>query len=214
MWGFRLHWEKAPIETDTFSVWEPKCLYIKSVEESSSSNPSSKYLMVLFCCDDDGCHPGVKIWTHPTPTLFTWFGIFRLLTQPQDKKKKKEFNGRHFHSDDDIAVEPFLEVQHINFNQERIHLHHNCWTKCVNVEGDYVENKCARFSDIDSFYLRPLTYQSAHVQLTYRLSKLWIPFAFFAWFTMVNNVVTWQQSNTEWTNITSTKCRHPAAMNP
>lgn len=89
MWGFRLHWEKAPIGTDTFSVWEPKCLYIKSVEESSSSNPSSKYLMVLFCCVDDGCHPGVKIWTHPTPTLFTWFGIFRLLTQPQEKKKRR-----------------------------------------------------------------------------------------------------------------------------
>lgn len=54
----------------------------------------------------------------------------------------------------------FLEVNDPDFYKEGIRLLHDCWTKSVNVGGDSVENKLARFSEIDSFYLRPWIYQS------------------------------------------------------
>ncbi|XP_059804841.1 dehydrogenase/reductase (SDR family) member 7Cb isoform X2 [Hypanus sabinus] len=49
------------------------------------------------------------------------------------------------------------------FWRSRFRMLHDHWTKCVNVEGTMLKNKCARFSKIDS-YLRPRTYQSSLIK--------------------------------------------------
>ena len=75
---------------------------------------------------------------------------------------KRELGGRHFASDDDVinAVEYFLSDKDSGFYAEGIRMLHDRWTKCVSVEGDYVENKCVYSLIIDSFYLGARTYQS------------------------------------------------------
>ena len=56
-------------------------------------------------------------------------------------KMKKELSGHHFARLDDVmnAVGHFLRYQNGAFYTEGIHLFHDCWTKCVNVGGHYVE---------------------------------------------------------------------------
>ena len=56
----------------------------------------------------------------------------------------KVLGGHHFARDGDgmNAVDHFLRDQNGVFFTERTRLLHDCWTKCVNVRGDYVENDC------------------------------------------------------------------------
>ena len=57
---------------------------------------------------------------------------------------KKEISGHHFARNNDImnAVYHFLRDKNGAFYAEGIRLLHDRWTKCVNVGGDYVDNKC------------------------------------------------------------------------
>ena len=52
---------------------------------------------------------------------------------------KKELGGHNFSRDDDVmnAVDQFLRDQVGAFYTEEIRLLSDCWTKCVNVGGDY-----------------------------------------------------------------------------
>ena len=54
---------------------------------------------------------------------------------------KKELRGHNFARSDDAmnAVDHFLRDQNGAFYTEGIRLLHDCWTKCVNIGGDYVE---------------------------------------------------------------------------
>ena len=54
-------------------------------------------------------------------------------------KIKKQLHDHHFARDDDVmnTVDHFLRVQNGAFYTEGICLLHDCWTKCVNVGGDY-----------------------------------------------------------------------------
>ena len=55
-------------------------------------------------------------------------------------KMKKEPRGHNFARDDVInAVDNFLRNQNSTLYTEEIHPLHDCWTKCVNVGGDYVD---------------------------------------------------------------------------
>ena len=56
-------------------------------------------------------------------------------------KLKKELCGRHFDTDDDVigAVNQFLEDQSPDFYKAGISMLYNRWTKCVDLQGDYVE---------------------------------------------------------------------------
>ena len=56
-------------------------------------------------------------------------------------KMKKELSGCHFHTNDDVkqAVEAFLEAQNATFYREGIQMLQHCWTKCVSLQGDFVE---------------------------------------------------------------------------
>ena len=56
-------------------------------------------------------------------------------------KMKKELNGHCFPSDGDVmnAVRGFLEDQDKTFYAEGIRKLKGRWTKCVNMQGDYVE---------------------------------------------------------------------------
>ena len=62
------------------------------------------------------CNP--EMW----PTLFSWFDYYLF------PKIKKELSGHHFGRYDDVMN----AVDHFRL--------HDCWTKCVNVEGEYAEN--------------------------------------------------------------------------
>ena len=56
-------------------------------------------------------------------------------------KMKKELSGRHFRTDDDVkqANEAFLEAKDAIFYREGIQMLQHRWTKCVTLQGDYIE---------------------------------------------------------------------------
>lgn len=158
-------------------------------------HPSSKYLTELCDCNGNGFHP--------TTILLTSSETLLLIPHSQDEEGWSPFSG----------MIPLLWVtfwcsQHIKINTKQICLHQFH----VNAGTDCVKNNPALFCKTESYYCRPRTHQSTHVQLTYRLWKLQRLFAFFHCSSWFNNVVTWQQSKPEWTNITIIKCRHPTGM--
>ena len=55
-------------------------------------------------------------------------------------KMKKEHSSQHFTMNNVIidAVKLYLEDQDSNFYEEGICKLHDCWNKCVNLQGDYV----------------------------------------------------------------------------
>ena len=73
---------------------------------------------------------------HSLPHLL-WFNPLYYLFP----KMKKVLRGHNFARSDDVmnAVDHFLRDQNGAFYTEGIRLLHDCWTKCVNVGGDYVE---------------------------------------------------------------------------
>ena len=87
---------------------------------------------------------------------------------------KKELSSQHFATDNDVlpqtfchnnilpqimtdndvidAVEVYFEDQDSSFYEEGIRKLHDRWNKCVNLQGDYVENKCINLTW--EFFLR------------------------------------------------------------
>ena len=57
-------------------------------------------------------------------------------------KLKTAISGTHFQSDDDAihAVDDFLNGQEKDFFKSDIEALKHCWQKCIDTEGDYVEN--------------------------------------------------------------------------
>lgn len=56
-------------------------------------------------------------------------------------RMKKELSGQHFATNNDVidTVDVYLGDRDSSFYEEGIHKLHKRWTKCVNLQGDYVE---------------------------------------------------------------------------
>uniref|UniRef100_A0A672ZDH7 Mos1 transposase HTH domain-containing protein n=1 Tax=Sphaeramia orbicularis TaxID=375764 RepID=A0A672ZDH7_9TELE len=66
---------------------------------------------------------------------------FELLPHPPYSPDLSHLCGRHFRNDDDVihAVEEFLGDQDVTFFRDGIVMLEHRWTKCIAVNGDYVE---------------------------------------------------------------------------
>ncbi|XP_048253216.1 histone-lysine N-methyltransferase SETMAR-like [Haliotis rufescens] len=71
-----------------------------------------------------------------------------VLLQHDNAKKKKELRGRHFRSVDELttAVEGWLHEQPHGFCHNGLLALTNRWTKCIDLNGDYVEKEEVRSS--------------------------------------------------------------------
>lgn len=89
---------------------------------------------------DDGCHPGMLIWTHPTPDLVP--SDYYLLPRWRISS---------------VAVWRFQccglpASSRCQLLQRREPYAPHCWTTCINVEGDYDEKQMCYFSKVDFYF--------------------------------------------------------------
>ena len=105
--------------------WHEKCSSTRTVLRYTGPLAMAAIQKYGFQLVEDP--PFLLIWL-PLTTTFSW-------------KLKKELSGLHIARDDDVMndVDHFLRDQNGAFYKEGIRLLHDCWTKCVNVVGDYVE---------------------------------------------------------------------------